>query len=433
MGVLMTCCAWAQETLNVKVEVDDATDRKVLLVPQGSNDPASVTELTANGNRYAATVTATAPSGFYNLISIKGSSQTILPLYLPDGEANLKLSTANGTSLAEGSEDNRALAAYLTAYVAASRHLWDPQTDLTQKHLVQNFVTLADSVSHAYRCSPAVKSYLSIWGYLNAYDNYATVQRLLKRKAEEMPYERKEVLPEAHTVLDSPTAALFPNTPNVVFGSLPNQNNLDSALIYLDTHYTDNSLKEKVKDNIAARYVSRFNYDNGFEQGLQRLQLATEKYGLDPRHQEEFAKHRATIKGQPFPANVVLRDTLGNVVDFSTFRGKYVYIDLWASWCGPCCREVPHLQQLEKELQNDRVVFVSISIDSKEQAWKQKMKQLGMHGHQLHNPENTLCQALNIKGIPFFLIYDPEGNLYMHGAPRPSQGPGVKELLEGLK
>ena len=120
------------------------------------------------------------------------------------------------------------------------------------------------------------------------------------------------------------------------------------------------------------------------------------------------------------------------MVDFAKFGGKYVYIDVWASWCIPCLKEVPMLQKMERELKNDKVVFVSVSVDAKEGPWKQKMKQLNMHGNQLHNPDNSLCEALNVKGIPFFVIYDAEGKLYMHGAPRPSQGRGVVELLEGL-
>ena len=114
-------------------------------------------------------------------------------------------------------------------------------------------------------------------------------------------------------------------------------------------------------------------------------------------------------------------------------RGKYVYIDLWASWCVPCCREVPHLQKLEKELENKDVVFLSISIDQKVEAWKKKMADLQVHGNQWHDSEGTLGKALNVKGIPFFLIYDKEGKLYMYNAPRPSMGLALKELLEGLK
>ena len=84
-------------------------------------------------------------------------------------------------------------------------------------------------------------------------------------------------------------------------------------------------------------------------------------------------------------------------------------------------------------MKNDKVVFLSISIDAKEDAWKKKMQEKNMHGNQLWDPTNSLGQALNVKGIPFFAIYDPEGKLYMHGAPRPSPGPGLVMLLEGLK
>ena len=250
---------------------------------------------------------------------------------------------------------------------------------------------------------------------------------------EEIPYSCEELLPNPHTVLDSPIAALFPNTPGIVYSCIPNKSNLDSALTYIEQHYTDTTLVAKVKDNIVSRYVSRYDYSEGFDAGLKRLQTATERYGLDPRHVDDFVKLRSTVPGQPFPEGIVLQDREGNVVDFSTFRGKYVYIDMWASWCVPCLREVPVLQQLEKKLRNKKVAFVSISIDASEDAWKKKMDEKNMHGHQLWNPGSTLGKALNVKGIPFFAIYDPEGNLYMHGAPRPSQGPGLVELLEGLK
>ena len=163
------------------------------------------------------------------------------------------------------------------------------------------------------------------------------------------------------------------------------------------------------------------------------MQQAVEVYGLPERYVEEYVKRKATIVGSPFPAGVVLEDIEGNVVDFSTFKGKYVYIDLWASWCGPCCKEVPHLQALEKELQNENVVFLSISTDTDKEAWKNKMDELGMHGNQLHDRDNTLCNALNVKGIPFFLIYDKEGKLHTYKAMRPSSGDALKAFLEALE
>lgn len=430
---LIGCTVPKQERLDVTINTNDAAERKLMLVPMG-NDEGTI-EMTPNGNVYTTNI-ATSPTGFYQLVSIKEQSQSIIPFYVPvteaEAEATLNFGERGAVSM-EGSDDNRTLGAYATAYNEYARAIWQSDLDLKNPATLKAFMVKADSVINAYDCSDEVKEFLKIWSYIHTHNTYDIVARILKGRQEEMPYKREDLLPEPHTVMDSPLASLFTETRLIVYASLPNRNNLDSALIYLETHYADTTLKAKVKDHIAGRYVTRFNYADGFEKGLERLQKATETYNLAPSHVERFAKLKATIPGQPFPENVELKDANGNVVDFSTFRGKYVYIDLWASWCKPCLKELPALQKLEKELKNKNVVFLSISIDTKEDAWKSKMKEKDMHGNQLWDPTNSLGQALNVKGIPFFAIYDPEGKLYMHDAPRPSQGPGLVMLLEGLK
>ena len=430
---IVGCNAPVQPIQEFSITVNDAEDRKMVVTPMGFYTKA--TELIAEGTVYSATV-PTSPMGFYSLVSTKEQSQSIIPYYVPVTKAKDVSEITFGERGAvniKGSNDNEALVAYLNAYAQISRSLFSPNSNLNNPALLKGFITKADSVVSAYRCSKPVKEYIRIWGYVNTYNEYASVQRILRVKTSEMPYSRADLLPEPHTVLDSPIAALFSGTPGIIYASIPNKHDLDSALTYVKTHYTDTLLIKKVNDNIATRYVSQYNYSNGFEEGLKNLQVATEKYGLDPRHAEDFVKNRATVPGQPFPSDIVLQDRDGNVVDFSAFRGKYVYIDMWASWCVPCLREVPELQKLEKELKNKNVAFVSISIDANQDAWKAKMEEKNMHGHQLWNPGSTLGKALNVKGIPFFAIYDPAGNLYMYGAPRPSQGKGLVELLEGLK
>lgn len=430
---LQTVCG--QSVKAWQVGANDIEGRRIMVAPM--DNPNNFVELAAEGNLYKGSVPVS-ENGFYNLISVKGYSQTIMPLYMPKNVSpDINLDFEDKSSPLVGADkDNMALAAYSVVYSNANKELWSSNAGSGEvcRNIIKRLVSSADSLVALYGCTAEVKSYLGIWSYISAYDCYSSLPRILRIKPDEMPFRRSDVLPLPHMALNSPLASLFANAPNVVFASLPNKNNLDSALVYLESHYTDAGIVKSVKDNIANRYVSGFNYGTGdFDKGLERLRNATEKYGLDPKYAMDFAKRKATIPGQPFPKNVILKDTLGNIVDFAQFRGKYVYIDVWASWCVPCIKEVPHLQKMERELKNKNVVFVSISADAKENAWKNKMKQLGLHGNQLHNPGNTLCEALNVKGIPFFVIYDPQGNLYMHGAPRPSQGRGVVELLEGLK
>jgi thiol-disulfide isomerase/thioredoxin len=166
---------------------------------------------------------------------------------------------------------------------------------------------------------------------------------------------------------------------------------------------------------------------------LAELTDLCQKYGYADKYITDFKSRKASVKGTPFPEGIDLVDVEGNKIDFAQFKGYYVYVDLWASWCGPCCREVPHLQEMEKSVQNPLVKFVSISIDRGTKEWKAKMTALNMHGNQFINQSNSLAESLNVKGIPHFLIYDKEGKLYQYQAPRPSTGDTLKNLLESLQ
>ena len=432
---LICCTPQRQDTQYITITTDDAADRTMMLIPMGHHEEAA--EMTLEEGTFSATV-ATSESGFYNLVSVKGQSQTILPHYVPVNKAKSSSHLSfggDGHLSLQGSRDNRALTAYTAAYSQSSRALWKlPKGDTEAgRDILLSFIGQADSIVKAYKCSAPVAEYIKIWGYVNAYDNYRSLSHVLGIPVKEMPYTCDELLPAPDTMLDSPLATFFPSASGIIYSAIPNKNNLDSALVYVIEHYTDSALVEQLKDNVASRYVSRYDYSQGYEAGLEHLQTATQQYALDPRHIDDFTKLRAAVPGQPFPGGIVLKDPEGNTIDFSSFHGKYVYIDLWASWCVPCLREVPELQKLEAQLKNKNVTFVSVSIDASEDAWKKKLKEKDMHGHQLWNPEGTLGRALNAKGIPFFAIYDPQGKLYMNDAPRPSQGPGLKILLEKLK
>lgn len=118
------------------------------------------------------------------------------------------------------------------------------------------------------------------------------------------------------------------------------------------------------------------------------------------------------------------------------FRGKYVYIDLWATWCGPCIQEIPSLQQLEKDYEGKNIVFLSLSIDQTGdfQKWKDFVAEYPLHGHQYWlDAENkeVLTRHFNVKQIPRFILLDPRARVIDANAPRPST-PEVRRLLDGV-
>lgn len=387
-------------------------------------------------NQYAAEIPLS-PNGLYRLVAVKDGAQLFTVVYYPCEQKNevVEVSLVNGALHVDDSRENIMLGNYTTISSDNGRALWKtPSSDNEKLYgILRNYIVAADSLLEADKVEPAVEEYIKLWAYTSAYNGVHTAVRAAKRAKTPLFFSGRDVIGDYGNLFDCTMATLFQETNMVIAEELPIDTVLIAKFDCLYSKYTNKDVLESVSASLISKFMARHDFSNDFDGGLAQLQAVVDKYNLNNTYITEYEKRRATIKGAPFPAEVVLRDADGNVVDFSKFRGKYVYIDMWASWCVPCVKEAPQLQKLEKELKNPDVVFVSISIDKKEDAWKAKMKELGMHGHQLIDKENRLYQALNPKGVPFFAIYDKEGRLYMHDAPRPSMGIGVKEMLEGLK
>ncbi|HIA36505.1 MAG TPA: TlpA family protein disulfide reductase [Flavobacteriales bacterium] len=121
-------------------------------------------------------------------------------------------------------------------------------------------------------------------------------------------------------------------------------------------------------------------------------------------------------------------------VSLSDFRGKYVYVDIWATWCGPCRRELPHLEKLQEEYKDKNIVFLSVSIDEDEEAWKKMVKEKKMKGIQLIAAQGWdagICKFYGIKSIPRFLLIGKDGEIIFAKAERPSRG--IDEILKNLE
>ncbi len=125
------------------------------------------------------------------------------------------------------------------------------------------------------------------------------------------------------------------------------------------------------------------------------------------------------------------RDVNGKVVTLKDLRGKYVYIDVWATWCGPCCMEIPHLKELERKMHGKKIVFVSISVDESRKVWLKAVKEKKMGGIQLNaEGKEDFMQAYHIDGIPRFILLDKKGKIVDANMTRPSDPKTLERLSE---
>ncbi len=141
-------------------------------------------------------------------------------------------------------------------------------------------------------------------------------------------------------------------------------------------------------------------------------------------------------KGAPSPVFSNYENHAGGATSLTDLKGKYVYIDVWATWCGPCKVEIPHLKKVEADFHDKNIEFVSVSIDRpKDHAkWISMVTEKELGGIQLYadnNWESKFVKDYYIKGIPRFILIDPDGNIISPNAPRPSD-PKLRTLLEEL-
>ena len=118
------------------------------------------------------------------------------------------------------------------------------------------------------------------------------------------------------------------------------------------------------------------------------------------------------------------------LISLSSFRGSVVYVDVWATWCGPCIAEIPSLERLQKDYQDKNIVFLSVSVDTDKDAWEKMLIDDELGGVQLWaDGWSELTKSYAIFGIPRFMLIDKTGHLISVDAPRPSSNE-IRTLIE---
>ncbi|MFW0717610.1 TlpA family protein disulfide reductase [Pedobacter sp. N23S346] len=148
----------------------------------------------------------------------------------------------------------------------------------------------------------------------------------------------------------------------------------------------------------------------------------------DEVHKAEIRKTyqnlSATLSSALSP-NFKYKNPAGQLVSLTNLKGKYVYIDIWATWCGPCIAEIPSLKKLEERYRSKKIKFVSISVDiiENKQKWLDFVKNNSLGGIQLmadKDFKSDFIKTFGITTIPRFILIGPDGKIIDNNAKRPS-------------
>ncbi|MEJ2882972.1 TlpA family protein disulfide reductase [Pedobacter sp. GR22-6] len=159
----------------------------------------------------------------------------------------------------------------------------------------------------------------------------------------------------------------------------------------------------------------------------------------NPEYKKEIETVYANYKmmtGKAMSPDFNFPNVNGQMVSLKSLRGKYVYIDVWATWCGPCKAEIPFLQKVEHDYEGKNVQFVSLSVDRMvdKTKWISYVKEHNLGGIQLMSDQDfstDFVKKFNINSIPRFILIDPTGKIVSGDAYRPSD-PLLRQQLDKL-
>lgn len=132
-------------------------------------------------------------------------------------------------------------------------------------------------------------------------------------------------------------------------------------------------------------------------------------------------KYAPVLKAGEVAPEISAPDTLGQMVNLSDFKGSYVVVDFWATWCPDCRHELPDLKTVYSEFKDAEVAgkpvkFLSVSFDRDEEAWKKMIREEGLEWAQCGDigakwKDSQITGAYSLGWIPTFYLVDPEGNI----------------------
>ena len=215
---------------------------------------------------------------------------------------------------------------------------------------------------------------------------------------------------------------------NAAEGYNRNYDDQDARTLYIAEHYADRnsiisilgSLRKPADKPLLDHIIKTLEAKNPNYQPLVDYKEATAK--------AKAQKERLAI-GKEAPI-FEFPTVDGKMVNLKEFRGKYLVVDFWASWCGPCRSEIPHMKDLYETYKGKDIEFLSVSIDKSMNAWKKAMRQEDMAWPQLQAPGSgkDIMKEYQFSGIPYIILLDKEGKIVA----KRLRSESLKEKLETI-
>lgn len=225
---------------------------------------------------------------------------------------------------------------------------------------------------------------------------------------------------------------------NIALNVYREKRQTNTTLVFEDSDMLNENISNISNDILKGELVLNYARMKQSVEGLLSFQSQFSKYLITDSQKERFKniliEKAKNTKGEP-AIDFKFPNSDGKEIALSSLKGKAVYIDVWATWCGPCKKEIPYLIKLKEEYKNKNIVFLGVSIDAQadHEKWKKFLIDNNLTGVQLFagDKADDISKPYKIKGIPRFILIDKDGRIVSENAPRPSN-PEIKLIIDNV-
>lgn len=207
---------------------------------------------------------------------------------------------------------------------------------------------------------------------------------------------------------------------------------LSRKLQLIDSLYTDPFFNEHARFLILFNEMRRSGMNQALEKAYKSFLSVAQNEAYKKTLNDWYENSNLIQEGRAPDFSFV--DAENRPFKLSQLNSTYVYIDVWATWCGPCLQERPAFERLMDDLKDrSDITFLSISLDENEERWRDMVMKKDMKGiHLLAEGafQSPFAKAFQITGIPRFILLGKDRRVLDSAAPRPSQE-GVEQIFEG--
>lgn len=291
---------------------------------------------------------------------------------------------------------------------------------LNATNLPKDFITI-ETLRQKYDIYSSLSTYYNKNSYTNTPFN----------PSEEFFHKIKELAVIDANLLNLTEYKYFINNAAILLATQQNVNDKENRtnmfIDYIENNINDSQIAEFLLNNYALETISSKGIANS-ERLVAAFNKIVKKEAYITAFKAAYDRWDRIKPGKPSPSFSLL-DINGKRVTLNDLKGKIVYIDVWATWCAPCCRELPHLKTLEEKYGEKEICFVSISCDKNKKIWEQMVQKKELKGIQLHFGEDpNFLESYMVRGIPRFILIDREGIIIDAETTRPSDPKTIETL-----